>query len=90
LDYSYLVSQYHNLSNLFYKKFVKKSTISNKKTPIFGVLYVFMKVYSLFHGTEKGNDKGRQFPHKREEEDLGKSVSLLDKNQEERRNQRRV
>jgi len=49
-----------------------------------------MKVYSLFHGTEKGNDKGRQFPHKREEEDLGKSVSLLDKNQEERRNQRRL
>ena len=49
-----------------------------------------MKVYSLFHGTEKGNDKGQQFPHKREEEDLGKSVSLLDKNQEERRNQRRL
>lgn len=49
-----------------------------------------MKVYSLFHGAEKGNDKGRQFPHKREEGDLGKSVSLLDKNQEERRNQRRV
>jgi hypothetical protein len=43
---------------------VKKSTISNKKTPIFGVIYVFMKVYSLFHGTEKGNDKGRQFPIK--------------------------
>jgi len=64
LDYSYLVSQYHNLSNLFYKKFVKKSTISNKITPIFGVIYVFMKVYSLFHETEKGNDKGRQFPIK--------------------------